>query len=64
MGTSAPDTHGADTDHDAGKWSDAELSELEDLLMYEISIQEIARLPRQDHNDVQDKIVDTDQGCR
>src|SRR5437660_9509342 len=63
MGNPVLDTHEADTDDWAVKnasreWSDAELSELEDLLMCEISIKEIARLLGRDHGDVQDKVAE------
>jgi hypothetical protein len=39
-------------------WSDDELTELGDLLMCEISIQEIARLLGRDHDDVREKVLD------
>ena len=46
------------------EWSDAELMELGDLLMYEISIKEIARLLERDHGDVQAKVVEIGRACR
>ncbi len=46
------------------EWSDAELSELEDLLLCEVSIKEIARLLRRDHNDVENKVVEIGRACR
>jgi hypothetical protein len=49
----------ARTERDTGsEWSDAELSELDDLLMCEISIKEIARLLGRDHDDVRDKVAE------
>ena len=53
MGTSVP-IHGTDTavepqvESTKREWSDAELSEMEDLLMREISIREIARFLQRD----------------
>jgi hypothetical protein len=59
---------GADDDHsfvDTGKeWSDAELFELGNLLVRGLSIEEIARLLRRDHGEVQDKVVETGRACR
>ena len=46
------------------EWSDAELMELGDLLMYEISIKEIARLLERDYGDVQAKVVEIGRACR
>ena len=40
------------------KWSADELTELGDLLLREISIQEIARLLGRDLNDVENKVVE------
>src|SRR5262245_15115193 len=64
IGTLVPDTQGADTDtlglskKTGRKWSGAELTELEDLLMCEVSTREIARLMRRDHEDIRDKVAE------
>src|SRR5262245_3565564 len=69
IGTSGLDTHGGDTDleetvENKGRgWSGAELTELEDLLMCELSIKEIARLLRRDQADVRDKVAEIGQDC-
>jgi hypothetical protein len=69
MGSLVP-VHGADTavepevESPRREWSDAELSELEDLLMCEISIKEIARLLERDQGDVQDKVIEIGRACR
>jgi hypothetical protein len=70
IGTLAPDTQGTVTGDDrpvgnvGREWTDAELVELEDLLMCEISIQEIARLLQREQGDVRDKVVEIGQNCR
>ena len=44
-------------DADAGReWSDAELTELGEMLMRGLSIEEIARSLRRDHREVRDKV--------
>jgi len=64
IGSLVPDTHGANAavepavENTGKEWCDADLSELEDLLMCEISIKEIARLLGRDHADVQDKATE------
>jgi hypothetical protein len=59
---------GADDNHsvvDTGKeWSDAELFELGNMLVKGLSIEEIARLLRRDHGEVQDKVVEIGRECR
>jgi hypothetical protein len=42
----------------AREWSDAELTELGNMLVRGLSMEEIARLLRRDHGDVQDKVVE------
>ena len=50
---------------EAGKeWSDAELSELGELLLRGLSIEEIARLLRRDHREVRDKVAEVGRACR
>jgi hypothetical protein len=59
---------GAHDDHsvvDTGKeWSEAELFELGNMLVRGLSIEEIARLLRRDHGEVQDKVVEVGRECR
>jgi hypothetical protein len=70
VGTLVPGTPAADIGDDqlAGntrrEWSSAELTELGDLLLCEIPIQEIARLLERDHDDVQDKVAEVGRACR
>ena len=47
-----------------GRWSDAELTELGNMLVRGLSMEEIARLLRRDHGDVQDKVVEVGGACR
>ena len=46
-----------------GKWSAGELTELGDLLLCEIPIQEIARLLGRDLDDVENKVVEIGRAC-
>jgi hypothetical protein len=46
------------------KWSADELTELGDLLLCEVSLQEIARLLGRDPDDVEDKVVEIGRACR
>ena len=46
------------------EWSDAELPELGTMLVRSLSMEEIARLPRRDHGEVRDKVVDIGRACR
>jgi hypothetical protein len=68
IGTSIldPQAAGADDEPPAVKreWSDAELNDLGDMLVRGLSIEEIARLLRRDHDDVQNKVVEIGQACR
>ena len=70
LGTQVPDALNAEADNaptavrSDREWSDTDLSELEDLLMCEVSIKEIARLLQRDHDDVQNKVVEIGRACR
>ena len=65
MKTQSVSVNGDQSNLNTGReWSDAELMELGDLLMYEISIKEIARLLERDHGDVQAKVVEIGRACR
>jgi hypothetical protein len=65
MKTQSANANGDRSNLNTGReWSDAELLELGDLLMYEISIKQIARLLERDHGDVQDKVVEIGRACR
>jgi hypothetical protein len=46
------------------EWSDAELTELGNMLVRGLSIEEIARLLGRDHGGVQDKVVEIGRACR
>jgi hypothetical protein len=46
------------------EWSDADLSELGNLLVRGLSIEEIARLLRRDYRAVRDKVVEIGRACR
>jgi hypothetical protein len=46
------------------EWSDAELTQLGNLLVRGLSIQEIAHLLGRDHGEVQDKVVEIGRACR
>ena len=59
--TAAPDEAAADAEKE---WSDAELTELGDMLVRGLSIEEIARLLRRDHSNVRDKVVEVGRACR
>jgi len=48
----------------AREWSDAELKELGTMLVSGLSTEEIARLLRRDHREVQDKIIELGRACR
>ena len=52
-------------DVDAGReWSDAELTELGNMLVRGLSIEEIARLLRRDYREVRDKVAEVGRACR
>jgi hypothetical protein len=46
------------------KWSADELTELGDLLLCEISMQEIARLLGRELDDLENKVVEIGRACR
>jgi hypothetical protein len=46
------------------EWSDAELTELGNLLLRGLSIEEIARVLRRDHREVREKVADVGRACR
>jgi hypothetical protein len=46
------------------EWSDAELTQLGNMLVRGLSIEEIARLLRRDHGEVRDKVVEVGRACR
>jgi hypothetical protein len=48
----------------AREWSGAELTELGNMLVRGLSMEEVARLLRRDHGDVQDKVVEVGRACR
>lgn len=64
------DPQGTDADAEpsavntAREWLDAELTELGNMLVRGLSMEEIARLLRRDHGDVQDKVVEVGRACR
>jgi hypothetical protein len=70
IGTLVPDTPEADLSDDQlvgntrREWSNAELTELGDLLLCQIPLEEIARLLERDYDDVQDKVVEIGRACR
>jgi hypothetical protein len=50
---------------DAGReWSDAELTELGNMLVRGLPIEEIARPLRRDHREVRDKVAEVGRACR
>jgi hypothetical protein len=52
---------GTDTERE---WSDADLTELGNMLVRGLSIEEIARLLRRGHGEVRDKVADVGRACR
>jgi hypothetical protein len=46
------------------EWSDAELTELGNMLVCGLSIEEIAPLLRRDHREVRDKVAEVGRACR
>ena len=70
IGASILDPRGAEADDEpaavntGGEWSDEELNELGNMLVRGLSIEEIARLLRRDHGEVQDKVVEVGRACR
>jgi hypothetical protein len=70
IGASIIDPHGtavedqlpaADTRRE---WSDAELTELGNLLVRGLAIEEIARVLRRDRRDIRDKVAEVGRACR
>jgi hypothetical protein len=55
------ETSGVDADRE---WSDAELTELGNMLVRGLPIEEIARLLRRDHGEVRDKVAEVGRACR
>jgi hypothetical protein len=70
IGASIIDPHGTageDQQPAAGtrrEWSDAELTQLGNLLLGGLSIEEIARVLRRDHGDIRDKVAEVGRACR
>jgi hypothetical protein len=66
IGTLVPDPRGdaAAAVNSGREWSNAELSELGDMLLRGLSMDEIARVLRRDHGEVQDKVVEIGRACR
>ena len=48
----------------AREWSDGELNELGNMLVRGLTMEEISRLLRRDHGEVQDKVVEIGRVCR
>ena len=46
------------------EWSDGKLNELGNMLVRGLPMEEIARLLRRDHGEVQDKVVEIGRACR
>ena len=52
-------------DADTGReWSDAELTELGNMLVRGLSMEEIAQLLRRDHRQLRDKVAEVGGACR
>jgi hypothetical protein len=69
IGTSIIDPQGAEVEDElaaeAGReWSDAEMTELGNMLVHGLPIEEIARLLRRDHREVRDKVAEVGRACR
>jgi hypothetical protein len=70
IGASIIDTHGTAVDDEPPaadarrEWSDAELTELGNMLVRGLSIEEIARVLRRDHRDIRDKVAEVGRACR
>ena len=61
MSQSVADRLDADTGRE---WSDAELTELGNMLVRGLSIEEIARILRRDYREVRDKVAEVGRACR
>jgi hypothetical protein len=46
------------------EWSDAELTQLGNMLVRGLSIEEIARLLRREHREIRDKVAEVGRACR
>jgi hypothetical protein len=70
IGVSILDPQGAEADDEPAdvnvgrEWSDGELNELGKMLVRGLPMEEIARLLRRDHGEVQDKVVEIGRACR
>jgi hypothetical protein len=70
IGASIVDPQGAEVEDEPPaadtrrEWSDAELTELGNMLVRGLSIEEIARVLRRDHRDVRDKVAGAGRACR
>jgi hypothetical protein len=70
IGASILDPQGAEAEAEPAavdtrrEWSDGELSELGDMLVRGVPMEEIARRLRRDHWDVQNKVVEIRRACR
>ena len=70
IGASIPNPRGAEADDEPAavnigrEWSDGELSELGNMLVRGLPMEEIARLLRRGHGEVQDKVVEIGRACR
>jgi hypothetical protein len=70
IGASIVDPQGAEVGDDqpavnaVREWSDAELTQLGDMLVRGLSIEEIARLLRRDKLEVRDKVAGVGRACR
>jgi hypothetical protein len=69
IGASILDPRGAEVDDEPAavgtrrEWSDAELTELGEMLVRGLSIEEIARLLHRDHGEVRDKVAEVGRAC-
>ena len=70
IGAPILDPRGADADDEPAvvntgrEWSDGELNELGNMLVRGLPMEEIARLLRRDHGEVEDKVVEIGRACR
>jgi hypothetical protein len=70
IGTAMLDRHAADDDAEMSgaavgrEWSQPELSELGDMLVRGLTIEEITHRLRRDHREVRDKVAEVGRACR
>ena len=70
IGASIVDPQGAEVEDEPPaadtrrEWSDAELTQLGNLLVVGLSIEEIARVLRRDHHEVRGKVAEVGRACR